>query len=186
MNTTTPIQRSRGFTFVEVMVVLSISAGMFSFALGGFNSSYGLVRDTRVKTRAESELRRNLTRLSNVIRAADINSLSGFDKDGVSTTSISFGRVLGADLLGRVLGPSETLEWVADAASVDGVQAPGAIYLNVGGKRELVARNVARQGFRFVQQGSTVLVELSTYYRSRDGVTDVASGVAAVSLRNRE
>ena len=178
-------ERARGITILEVMVVVAIGALVLGGAMEAFSGGHGLVQDSRARTKANAEHRRNLTMLANTLRTADIRLLGGFDESGVATEPV-IRRVIGADLAGRTHSAPETIRWLAKKAPVPGVTLPGALYaVSTSGKR-LLADRVPRNTFKCRQQGSMLIVELATYYRTSDAKTITVSGPTAIQLRNWE
>lgn len=174
-----------GFTILEALVVLTIGTLILTGTMEAFTGGHGLVKDSRARTQAKAEHRRNLIMLANTIRAADIREMTGFDTNGVATQPV-IRRVSGADLSGRTHEPPETIRWMPKAQTVPGVEHPGAIYAFSGTDARLLADNVPKDTFSCEQRGSMIIVNLSTYYRTTDGRTITTSGPTAIQLRNQE
>ena len=178
-------RKSGGFTILELLIVVTIGGLILTGTMEAFTGGHGLVKDSRARTKATAEHRRNLIMLANVIRAADIREMQGFDTNGVALEPI-IRRVSGADLSGRTHEAPETLRWIAKTESVPGVDHPGAIYaVSTAGSR-LLADNVPRDTFSCEQRGSMIVVNLSTYFRTTDGRTITTDGPTAIQLRNQE
>ena len=176
---------SRGFTFVETMIVLAITSVLLVGAIGAFAGGRNHAIDGRVRTRAESELRSSLVSLVNFMRPADINHLNGFDGAGVATAP-SILRVSGADHIGRTHEPEVTIEWRPDSRPVNGIAHPGAVYaVTTGGTARLLAKRVPQGGFQVRQQGANLVILLTTYYSvNRSDVIQVTDR-AVIALRNK-
>lgn len=177
------LSRSAGITLLE----MTVSAALFSLATvtltGIATNTEALASDTRAHTRATAELRRNLEALSNVMRGADLATLSGFDTNWQSTNP-HFARVIGADLIDRVHSPTEELRWIATTSDVDGVEHPGAVYLISPAGQRLMADRVPQGGFQVRLDGSTLVVSLVTYYTTRDRRTVLSEASTSITLRN--
>ena len=174
---------SRGFTLLETLVVTSLIALLLAALTPIFTSNSTLVEDTVARKRAESAHRRNMAAVTRVLRAVDITTLSGFNPQGVATAP-SFARVTGADDADLTYTGSETLRWVSSPVPVRGVERPGAIYLERGGQRFLVADRVPAGGFKVRQEGASLVVDLTTYWATNDGHTATTNSQMVVSIRN--
>jgi hypothetical protein len=169
---------------VEVVVMAVIMGGAFAVFGEVFTTSDGLVREARANLRAHEDLRRNLEAIANTLRGVDLDTLGGFDEEGVATTP-SFRRVIGADASGRLYDSTETLQWEAVSHAVNGVSHPGRIVGVKDGVSTLLADRVPMGGFRVTLQGNALLISLSTYASTSDPrVVTVTGDTAVVSLRN--
>jgi hypothetical protein len=172
-----------GFTVVEVAVASIFVALTFAVFGEVFSSTSGLSRESRATLRAQEELRRNLEAVANVLRGVDIDTLEGFDGDGVATTP-EFQRVTGADAFGRTYAGGEQLLWQSAPGTADGIQNPGRVVHSKAGETTLIADRVPQGGFRVVLDGTRLVIQLSTYYTTSERSTVTVSGETAVSLRN--
>ncbi len=172
-----------GFTIFEVIVVTSLIALILASLGPTFTSNDNLVQDSRAHQRAEAEHRRNMAALARVLRGVDIQTLAGFDTNGNSTAP-TFSRVTGADLDDLTYSGDEGLRWIASPVPVDGVENPGAVYLERDGTRQLVANRVPAGGFRVVQQGQSLVVHLTTYYTTSRSRSVTKTSQSAISVRN--
>jgi hypothetical protein len=173
----------RGMTVIEVTLVVGIFAVLGMVSIDIFVSSNELVDSSRSRHRAEERLRRNFEAIANVMRAADIDTLDGFDEDTGAATTLQFARVDGVDREGTVYLGDETLEWRALDISVDGVESPGQIVHTLAGVETVLATRVPASGFEVRLEDGVLVIHLQTYY-SRQGHTNVAEGVTAVAVRN--
>ena len=98
--------------------------------------------------------------------------------------SLDLVAVTGADLDGLTYGGSESLSWMPSAVAVDGVPYPGAVYLNTGGRRILVADRVPKDGFQVRQEGQSLVVSLTTYYVTSAGRLQTRATESVISVRN--
>lgn len=171
-----------GWTLWETIVALNLTAIALTVFGGVFSSSESLVRETRARHRAEETLRRNLEALANVLRAADISTLDGFDENGTST-NLFFARVTGVDEIGPTYGAGEELRWQASPTPVSGVPEPGRVVHVKDGVETLVADRVPKGAFTAWLEGNALVVEVKTYYAVDNHVAEV-TGSTAVALRN--
>ena len=176
---------TRGFTFIELVVVIFLMSAIWLAALTVFESSDSMVQDARVRLRAEAQHRRDLQALTNYLREADISTLAGFDLDGIAVEP-SIARVTGADLWDRTYGPTETLRWVAYEQAVDGLGNGGEIQAVTAGGSEVLCDRVLQNGFNIEQQGRNLVLNLTTYYRTDRGRVTTVTGSTVVALRNVE
>lgn len=178
-----PHRPTAGFTMIETMVTIAVLALGLRIASSLFATTDNLVKESRARMRVTAEHRRSLEAISNVLRGADLTTLTGFQADGTSTQP-RFKRVEDATLATRTLGPVEELQWVASAQSVDGVPQPGAVFLvEVGGTR-LLADRVPSGGFLVRQEGRNLVIELTTYYVTSARRTAFLTSASSVSARN--
>lgn len=175
--------RAAGFTLYEVVIVLGLTAVLLSSITPLFTSNSNLAEDTRAHQRAEAAHRRNLVALAHILRAVDLQTLDGFDANGISTNP-HFSRVTGADLDDLLYTGNEELLWIESPIAVDGVTRPGAVYLVQGGNRTLVADRVPSGGFRLRQEGQNLVIELTTYWATSAGRLVTEHGETVVSVRN--
>ena len=173
----------RGYTLLEVAMCVALFSLIIASVNSLLNSAAGQVKSNRVRMRASTEHRRSLDALADTLRAADITTLTGFDAHGKSTTP-SFAKVTGALLDERVHGDTVQMQWRAAAAPVNDVAHPGAVFL-VGPESEtLIADRVPDGGFEVRQEGTTLVIRLSTYYTTSDRSTTLVTSETAVTLRN--
>ena len=172
-----------GFTFFEVIVVTSLVGLLLAVLTPVFTSNTNLVEDTVANKRAEAAHRRNMTALGGVLRAVDIQTLSGFNSSGVATAP-TFSRVTGASTGALTYTGSEQLLWVESPIPVRGIDRPGAVYLERAGQRILVADRVPAGGFEIQQEGQSLVVKLTTYWATNAGRTVTTSSQSVVSIRN--
>lgn len=174
---------ARGFTIYEVVIVISI-IGLLLTALGSvLASNSDLAADTRAHQRAESAHRQNMAALGRVLRGVDVQSLTGFDNNGVATVP-QFGRVSGAALDELTYIGDERLAWQPAPLAVNGVAKPGAVYLLRNGDRFLVADRVPDGGFHVRQEGQNLVIHLTTYYSTSQRRVVNKTSEAVVSIRN--
>lgn len=172
----------RGFSVLEISLVVGISA-LFLATFGEvLTTSDGLAQTSRITHRAQEELRMNLEAVANVLRSAELESLGNFGADGVATNP-TFGRVVGVDAVGRLYDGSEELRWVATSEKVPGVAAPGQVIHYRDGVPTVVGRRVPSGGFRVQIDAGILTIWMRTYYQAEHEVRMV-EGQTAVSLRN--
>lgn len=176
---------SGGFTLLELLVVVAIGSLVLGGALEAFSGGHGLVTDSRARTQAKAEHRRNLIMIANAIRAADIREMGGFGEDGIATQPV-IRRVKGADLVGRTHEEPETIRWVAKSGTVQGVDHPGALFAVSDSGDRMLADRVTKDSFSCEQRGTVIIINLETYYQTSDGKTIVTDGPTAVQIRNFE
>lgn len=175
-----------GFSLLEMLLAVAAAAIVLGGAIEALGGADGMVRDGRARLRAQAEHRRNLVSLTNRLRQADLRQLGGFGADGTSIAPV-IRRVRGADLEGRTFATEETIRWLPSDRPVDGVRSPGALYaVTDAGGQSLVADRVPAGGFVCRQEGAVLVVDLRTFYRTREGRTLFESGSAVVQLRNQE
>jgi hypothetical protein len=174
--------RQGGWTLWETIVGMSLIA-MALLAFGNvFSSTETLVRDGRAQHRADESLRRNLEAIANVLRDVEKETLAGFDAYGRSSNP-SFARVVGADRVGLLYGPSEELRWTASTGSVPGVETPGRVVHVVDGVERLVADRVPGGTFSVFWEEDTLVVEVTTYYVV-DNHVEFVRGRTGLAIRN--
>jgi type II secretory pathway pseudopilin PulG len=172
----------RGITIVEFILVVAIFA-LFSMVLTDvFMSSSSLVTSSRTEHRAQERLRRNMEAVSNVLRGAALDTLSGFNGAGEANT-LQFARIDSVDGQGPIYLGSESLVWEPVAGSVDGVPAPGQIVHTLDGTRSVIATRVPQPGFTARLEEGALVIRMQTYYSSQ-GRAVFATGSTAVALRN--
>lgn len=172
-----------GFTLTEMMIGLILIPTLLASFTGVFTSSNDLARRSHTSLRAHEDLRANLEAVANVIRGADIDSLGGFDAQGVAVAP-TFRRVTGADQLGRTWTGVERIVWRALDVDLDGVEHPGVIVHEHDGVSSIVARHVPAGGFRVVQEGNNLEIHLTTYWSTTSESVTFVTTKTAVSLRN--
>lgn len=173
----------RGYTMIEVAFVCALVLAGLAIVASLVGRTHELTTDTRAHSRAESEHRKNLRALSNLLRNVDIGTLTGFDQDGVATTP-SFQRVSGVELDDRLYVGTERLEWVPSPGKVWGVPQPGLVRLVGPQGAHPIALNVPAGGFLVRQEGNTLAIRLTTYFSLGDRRTAQVTSETAVSLRN--
>lgn len=182
-----PARRRRhraGYTLLELVVAISLAILIVGGVGALLTSSTRQVAANRVRMRAAVEQRRNLEAIANVLRDADITTLTGFDAQWKSYAP-SFSQVLGAGPSARTLGEVLRLEWRPDTEVVDGVAAPGAVWLvDVAGGAERIAPRVPQNGFWVRQEGGTLIINISTYCTGEAREVAIVSNQTAVTLRN--
>jgi type II secretory pathway pseudopilin PulG len=179
-----PVRRESGFTLIEAVVSVAIFLLLVTSFASAFATTDGLSSEARVAMRANEEHRKNLEAGANLLRGADLGSLSGFAADG-TTSALSFQSVQGVDTAGTpILGPVQEIKWRSTTAKVTGIAKPGEVVIVTGGTTVQVMRNVPEGGFVVRQQGSTLKVALQTYYATSRGRTATVSGESSVTARN--
>jgi prepilin-type N-terminal cleavage/methylation domain-containing protein len=174
---------ARGYTFVEMAIVVAI-LGMVVTAFGRvFVTTSGLSAETRAKMRAHEENRRNLDWMANKLRSASWSSLTGFLADGTSTAP-GYKCATGCNEAGIVLGNSESLWWRSTSGTVNGVASPGEMCVTCAGVTTVVAPRVPSGGFKITQQGNALKIQLTTYYSTSDRKVSTATSEAELFLRN--
>lgn len=174
---------SAGFTMFEVVIAMSLFALAASSLSSVFGSNMTLVDDTRAHQRAESAHRKNMVALGRVLRGIDIESLGGLDGTGKAAAP-TFARVLGADDTDFTYAPNEQLVWSVSPIAVDGVVNPGSVYLDQGGKRQLVADRIPAGGFWLQRDGKSLRIHLTTYYVTSTSKVSFRTSETVVSVRN--
>jgi type II secretory pathway pseudopilin PulG len=174
---------SGGYTLLEIVIVASLALTGLTVLASVVGGTKNLSEDTRTHTRAESEHRRNLQALADLLRSADAMTLDGFDTEAVARTP-TFQRVVGIDANDRTYGGLERLEWRATTDRVWGVERPGEVVWISAGGTEVLARNVPEEGFSVRQEGGALAIRLTTYYSLGVQRTIRVTGETAVSLRN--
>jgi prepilin-type N-terminal cleavage/methylation domain-containing protein len=176
-------QQARGFSMLEIIVVISLIALILASIGPLFASNTSMVEDSRAHQRAEAAHRRNIAALTRLLRGIDIQTLDGFSAEGIATTP-SFSRVTGADLDDLTYTGNEQLRWIASPIGVDGVRFPGAVYLERDGKRYLIADRVPAGGFGVRQEGQNLVIQLSTYWATSASRVVTRRTESVVSIRN--
>lgn len=176
------VRKAAGVTMVETAVSIAIVASI-SVGVGGvMRASGGLARRAHTNQLASQENRRSLERVVNALRGASVDSLSGFDVNGIATAP-QYKPVTGATGTTPTLGAAQTIQWFSKQDR-SGAANAGEIDLVVGGVRTCLADRVQSGAFRVVQSGSTLKVFLTTYRPNAEGGLTYASGEASVSIRN--
>lgn len=174
--------RSRGFTMVEMMVVVSLLGLSLATISGVFKSSSNLAADSRATLRVHEEHRRNLEALATVLRPAELASFTNF-VDGKSTNP-QFMRVVGLGKDGLMTGGPEELVWVQGPLPVDGVGIAGFVRHKTATTSTIVCDRVPKDGFSVRLDGDNLIVRLTTYYTTSEGRTATLVGETAVFVRN--
>jgi type II secretory pathway pseudopilin PulG len=174
------LSRQRGFTILEIAITVSLVSLSLATIGGVFKRSSELANDSRAQLRVHEEHRRNLEAIANVLRAADLDTLTGFT--GGVATNPHFECVTGA---GQTLTTSgvEELKWEVTTPS-DGVTNAGKVVRIVGGVKTTVADRVPQNGFQVRQEGGNLVIRLTTFYMTSQGRTVFLTGETAVFLRN--
>jgi type II secretory pathway pseudopilin PulG len=173
---------SAGFTLVETAISVAIVASLAVGIGGVMRASGGLARRAHANQTAAQENRRALERIVNTLRSASLDSLSGFDADGLSTAP-QFQAVTGASEGKPTLGAAQTIQWYAKTDRC-GAANSGQVDLVVDGVRTCLANRVQSGGFRVSLSGSTLKVFLTTYTPNAEGGLVNAPGEASVTIRN--
>ena len=173
----------RGYTLIEVLLAAAFLPILVTAVAKIVSSSGGLAEGSRAEMHAHEELRKNLESVANVFRTADIETLDGFDANGIATAP-TFARVVGADEDGRIYDGSERLLWVSVPDDVCGIEHPGVVVHRKGGKDEVVARHVPLGGFRMELEAGTVVIRMSSYYLTSSSKLAQVSAETSVALRN--
>ena len=181
-STVSPQGRASGFTLYEVIIVASLVGFLLSATTTLFSTNNNLASETRAHQLAEAAHRQNHAAIARVLRGIDIQTLSGFS--GGVATAPSFRRVTGMSTGDLTYKGDETLLWVEAPIAVNGVEKAGAIYLERGGARTLVADRVPRGGFQVTQEGQSLVVELTTYYSTSSGSVVSKTSESVISIRN--
>ena len=180
---TTPRSRVRGYTLIEVLLAAAFIPFLVTAVAKVVSSSGGLAEESRAELHAHEELRKNLESVANVVRTVDIDTLDGFDDNGIASAP-SFSRVVGADVEGRVYAGSEQLLWLSIPDDVDGVQHPGVVVHRKGGTDRVIARHVPLGGFRCELEAGTLVIRMSSYYLTSSKKLAQVSAETSVALRN--
>lgn len=173
---------SRGLTMVETVVSVAIVSLISAGVVGVMGASGRLARRARANQFASQENRRSLERVINALRSASLDSLSGFDANGLSTAP-QYNPVIACESDTPVLGPPQVIQWYA-APDRGGALNPGQVDLVAGGFRTCLADRVQSGGFRVVLTGNTMKVFLTTYAPEADGGVVYATGEGSVTIRN--
>lgn len=178
-----PARSRLGYTLIEVLLAAAFIPILVGAVAKVVSSSGGLAEDSRAEMHAHEELRKNLESVANVIRTADIETLGGFDGNGLATEP-TFARVIGADVEGRLYAGTEKLLWVSVPDDVDGVAHPGVVVHRKGGSDKVVARHVPLGGFRMELEAGTVVIRMSSYYLTSSKKLAQVTAETSVALRN--
>jgi hypothetical protein len=173
---------SAGVTLVETAVSVAIIASI-SLGIGGvMRASGGLARRAHANQTASQRNRRSLERIVNTLRGASLDTLSGFDVNGLSTAP-QFRQVTGVAGGAPTLGVAQTIQWYSKADRCGAANA-GQVDVVIGGVRTCLADRVQSGCFRVSLSGSTLKVFLTTYTPNAEGGLANASGEASVTIRN--
>ena len=175
-------RKSLGMTMVETAVSVAILASIAGGVAGVMRASGGLSRQSRANQIASQQNRRALERITNALRGASLDSLSGFDGSGLATTP-QFQPVTGMAGNVPVLGTSQTIQWYSQKDPCGAANA-GRVDIVKNGVRTCLADRVQSGGFRVALSGSTLKVFLTTYTPTAQGGLINASGEASVTIRN--
>lgn len=176
-------RNTRGYTIVELLLVVGVIPILLAAVGNVFVSSEGLVQKSRANLRAHEELRRNLEAIANVVRDADIDTVGGFDDTGWACQP-TFAKVVGADLTDRIYEGPQQLRWVPTAQDVDDVASPGAVVHVNDGTTRIVATRVPEGGFKVRLEGGRLKIRMSTYYATSARQLAQVTGETSVALRN--
>lgn len=177
------MKRQRGYTLLEVMLVVAIAPILVSAIMKAVMSSRELAEVSRAELHAHEELRRNLEAIADIVRDADIETLGGFDGNGVAVHP-TFQCVIGADAEGRLYDGLSELFWSEVDVDVDGVSRPGEVIYRKGGIDKVVAEQVPLGGFSVRLEGGTLVIRGQAYYATSERRIAQVSGETAVALRN--
>ena len=183
MSSQRPPTRHRGYTLIEVLLAAAFIPILVGTVAKVVSSSGGLAEESRAELHAHEELRKNLESVANVVRTVDIETLDGFDANGIATEP-SFARVVGADEDGRIYDGSEQLLWISVPDDVDGVQHPGVVVHRKDGEDQVVARHVPLGGFRMELEAGTLVIRMSSYYLTSSSKLVQVSAETSVAMRN--
>lgn len=175
--------RSRGYTLIEVVLAAAFVPILITAVAKIVSSSGGLAEESRAELHAHEELRKNLESIANVVRTVDIETLDGFDGNGIATEP-TFARVVGADQEGRLYDGTEQLLWISIPDEVRGVPRPGVVVHRKAGKDRVVARHVPLGGFQMELEAGTVVIRMASYYLTSSSKLAQVSAETSVALRN--
>jgi prepilin-type N-terminal cleavage/methylation domain-containing protein len=177
-----PPPRQRGFTMIEMMIVVSLLGLSMATITGVFRSSSNLAADSRATLRVHEEHRRNLECIATKLRAAKLDSFTNFVAG--SSTHPYFECVIGVDQDGLLTAGPEELLWAQAPQPVDNVGIVGTVRHQGATGSTLVADRVPKDGFSVRMDGDNVIVRLTTYYTTSEGKTALLTGETAVFVRN--
>jgi hypothetical protein len=178
LTTTQQDRRAQGgWTVWETILAINI-AGLAAIAFFGvFMRMQDARWDAYANRAAREDLQRDLEVLGSVLRDADLSTLDGFDRRGLSS-NFSFRRV-GAS---GYPGPREYLRWVPSPHDAPGIRVPGRIVHVHGNLESVVAERVPAGAFLVSLEEGMLVVQLSTYSVYEDR-TQMARGSTSVLLR---
>jgi hypothetical protein len=175
-------RREAGFTVLEMAITVVVA----SFALAGmggvFKATDTVTQESRLRMRVANEQRRNLVALTNVLQAADLSTLGNMDVTGTSSRP-TFQRVSGQTDGTKALAAEEEILWLASSEPVDGIAYPGRLVLRSGGVDTVIADKVPKDGFLLRQDGRTLTIELTSYFRLLNK-THKTVGSTSITMRN--
>lgn len=172
-----------GYTFFEAMVVIAMFTLLVLSFGRVFGSTSGLSTESRANLHAQEDNRRSLEVLANKLRGACWASLTGFAADGTATAP-GYKCATGADGSGIILDVAEAMSWRSTSAAVNGVPSPGEVICTKNGVTTVLAPRVPSGGFKVIQSGSALRVQLTTYFSSSQRKVATATSEVSVSLRN--
>jgi prepilin-type N-terminal cleavage/methylation domain-containing protein len=177
-----PAPRQRGFTMIEMMIVVSLLGLSLATITGVFKTSSNLASDSRATLRVHEEHRRNLECIATKLRAGKLDTFTNFV--GGSSTNPFFECVVGVDQDGLLTAGPEELLWAQAPQPVDNVGIVGTVRHKCATGSTLVADRVPKDGFSVRMDGDNVIVRLTTYYTTSEGKTALLTGETAVFVRN--
>jgi prepilin-type N-terminal cleavage/methylation domain-containing protein len=179
-----PARAQAGFTFLEMVIVVSLFSLIVTTFGSVFSTSSNLSAETRARMWAEDDNRRSLDAIANDLRSAAWASLKGFDGSG-SATSVTFQPVLHAASPGVVLDEEETMCWEATSAKVNGVSSPGRVCCKkASGETEVMAPRVPSGGLTMTLLGNTLRIQLTSFYSTSQRRVSTVTSEVELSFRN--
>lgn len=185
----------RGFVLLELLVALSIGALGVVLATGILSVSDTLARESREDLRMAAEYREAHAAIAAELRNAALDTLDGFDADGVATEP-KFKRVTGIVDNDLTYSPEFELKYEdypgklksGTITSVPGLGSGeiGEIVLISGGSiQRVLVRMVIKDSFQVRQEGRNLIIRLSILSGvHNERSMQVATGETVVSLRN--
>ena len=172
--------RQHGFTFLEVLFATIVAVAVLGLSASLAVGTDELTQASHVATRGCSEHRRAHVALADVLRTVAVDSLEGFDEG--EATEPFFERIEGVGIHAFETAGRQSLVWRAVDHDVDGVAAPGQVWLVGESEERLLADRVPAGGFGVRQEGRLLVVRLTTYYATdQDHVRHVTSENAVLT-----
>lgn len=190
--------RARGFTLIELMVVLAIAGIMFAALAQTLGTSTRLYGTARAYLRSDDDLHRSLDAICGMLRGAMMSTMDPIpaivESDGVTGITVDDWRDQWATQLTfkwpsdaqsvYLPGDPRTLRW-RSAAPVNGITSPGEVVHEMLGVTTVVAPRVPAGGFKIRRVGESSLeVMLSTYSSTAQRTNAITTASASVLVRN--